>query len=131
MAFSSGAALAATLLIRKMQQNPIDQHLKPIFKCAIFFCGGIPAVFQKDEYRLVDPNEDGILLRIPTAHIWGSQDKEYPDYGPVLYNSCQEDLRERFIHHGGHVIPGSKDRIGVQNAVRLIKNVMQKALAAH
>ena len=42
MAFSSGAALATTLLLYKQQKNPVEQRLHPLFKCAIFFSRGIP-----------------------------------------------------------------------------------------
>ena len=131
MAFSSVAALAATILIHK-QQNQTRGQLYPLFKCAVFFSGGIPgdpvALFQRNEIRLLDPRVDQEVIKIPTAHIWGANDNLYPSFGPVLKDLSVSDLRQEFVHQGGHEIPGPRDRNGVSNSVRIIKRTIEKAL---
>lgn len=131
MAFSIGAALAAMLLIQEHQETPIQQQLKPIFKCAIFFSGGIPcdpALLRRErKTRRCEKESNGIIIHIPTAHIWGANDTLYPKFGPVLKDLCLSELREEFIHEGGHEIPGSKDKIGVANTVKIVKRTIERA----
>jgi hypothetical protein len=131
MAFSSGASLAATLLIGKQQTHTKGKLCLP-FKCAIFFSGAIPVdpipLLQRSEIRRLDPKADKEIIKIPTAHIWGANDTLYPDFGPVLRDLSLSDLREEFVHQGGHEIPGPKDRNGVSNSLRIIKRTIEKAL---
>ena len=131
MAFSSGAALAATLIIRKTQQNMWEQNLSPVFKCAFFFSGGIPGVLERDEVRAADPSREGTIIKIPTAHFWGSNDKEYPQFGHLLYELCVRDTRERYVHSGGHNVPDSKDMHDLENTLRVMRSVILKTLCSH
>ena len=130
LAFSNGAGLAATLLIFQERKQSTQLSAPPLFKCAIFFCGGVPAdpndMLEKKELRRLAP-EDGVQTRIPTAHIWGRNDMIYPTFGPVLRSLCQKDLREEYVHNGGHDIPSS-DKLAVANSVRVIKKTIDKAL---
>lgn len=132
MAFSQGAGLAASLMIHKLQQAPREAQLRPVFRCAIFFSGGVPEdpsiLLAGDvERRLMCFEEDGELIGIPTAHIWGANDHLYPTFGPVLSKLCHSGQRADFIHQGGHEIPGPKDPDGVLNAIRVIKRAIQRA----
>ena len=126
MAFSSGAALAASLLIYKLQQNPEKARLNPIFKCAVFFSGGVPILVQGKSVHAIDPDASVQLINIPTANIWGANDKLYPDYGPVLKMVCRADVAETFVHQGGHELPGSKDETAVTSSVRIIKRTIER-----
>ncbi|KAK7745869.1 hypothetical protein SLS53_002587 [Cytospora paraplurivora] len=130
MAFSQGAGLAAALLIHQLQRAPREAKLRPVFRCAIFFCGGVPedpsAVYGAAR-RLMSFEEDGEVIQIPTAHIWGAHDHTYPTFGPVLSKLCSSSQRADFIHHGGHEIPGPRDPDGVLNAVRAIQRAIQRA----
>jgi hypothetical protein len=92
IAFFSGAALAASLLIAKEKENSFLQRTKPVFKCAIFFSGGIPATIDDNKTYVLNPEASGQFIKVPTVHIWGANDKQYPCFGPVLYDMCAEDL---------------------------------------
>lgn len=132
MAFSEGAGLAAMLMIHKVQCSPMEQHLHPVFKCAIFFSGGVPAdpgtLEQREEVRFLDYERDGELIGVPTAHIWGKNDMEYPAFGPVLSRLCKADLRKVFIHEGGHEVPGRKDPPAMGTVVQIIRHTIAVAL---
>ncbi|KAA8564178.1 hypothetical protein EYC84_011125 [Monilinia fructicola] len=132
LAFSSGAALAATLIIHKQQQNPKQERLSPTFKFAVFFSGGTPgdpaALLQRGEIRYLQSNSRH-TIHIPTAHIWGANDNLYPSFGPILRDLCDSELREEFVHEGAHEIPGSADKKGVASATRIIKRTIERALS--
>ena len=133
MGFSEGAALAAMLMIRKSRQDHVAQHVKPLFKCAVFFGGGVPAdptALEHGEFRLLDSESIGEPISVPTAHIWGKNDREYPTFGPVLSQLCKADSRSVFIHEGGHEVPGSRDRASVISAAQIIRRVIAEALDA-
>ncbi|KAI0552829.1 serine hydrolase FSH [Xylaria curta] len=132
MAFSSGAALVASLMVHKLQKDPEKERLNPVFRCAIFLCGGPPedplgAI--SGQRRRMDFESDGEIIRIPTAHIWGANDQLYPTFGPVLSRLCCSDLRSDYIHDGGHEIPGPKDPKAVIKAVHVINRAIERALA--
>lgn len=134
MAFSQGAGLAATLMIRKLLQEPAQQRINPLFKCAIFFSGGIPgdpAALGKNELRPLSYDTDGEVIGVPTAHIWGSNDQQYPTFGPVLSQLCKREMRTVFIHQGGHEIPGSSSKDAVTATVHAIRRTIAKATSAH
>ena len=131
MAFSQGAGLAASLMLRDLQQTP-QTHEAPLFKCAIFFSGGVPAdpvALSRGEMRLLDAATDGSPLRLPTAHIWGRNDAEYPTFGPVLSGLCSPNEREVVVHDGEHEVPGSRDRDAVNASVRAVRRTVERALS--
>ena len=131
--FSEGAALAAMLTMRKSRQANLSRQIGLPFKCAIFFSGGVPAdvrALERGELRLLDGTEDEELIDLPTAHIWGRNDKEYPTFGPVLHRLCKFDSRFMYIHNGGHEVPGWSDRDAVISATRIIRRVIAEALDA-
>lgn len=144
MAFSEGAAVAAGLLIQHIHQ---PRGSTPPFRFAIFFSGGIPAdpgplnlaandFSAKNEdgnmssraERPMDFEHDGEVIDVPSAHIWGSSDDIYPDFGPVLCKLCTKDQRSVFVHRGGHEIPRSGDE--VKKAVKIIEKTIDRALMA-
>lgn len=135
MAFSQGAGLAASLIIHRIRQEQAQQRTSssspPLFRCAIFFCGGVPedptAAIEGKERRLLSFEEDGELIDIPTAHIWGRHDKLYPTFGPVLSKLCKASEREDFVHEGGHEIPGPRDPAAVAKTVQVIKRTLTRA----
>ena len=130
MGFSEGAAIAASLMIHKLQQDPRQQMLNPLFKCAVFFSGGVPVrsgIEPKESLQLVNASDTG-MIEIPTAHIWGGNDRLYPTFGPVLSQLCRKDRRAVFIHKGGHEIPSSKSPEEVAKVVRLINKTIEKSM---
>jgi dienelactone hydrolase len=128
--FSLGATLAASLMAHKLRKNPQKERLHPTFRCAIFFCGGVPEIFSMEDCadrRLLSYETDGELIEIPTAHIWGANDHLWPTFGAVLSKLCRQDQRAIFIHPGGHEIPGPKDQDSLLQAIRVIKRTVERA----
>ncbi|KAG9201296.1 hypothetical protein G6514_005844 [Epicoccum nigrum] len=143
-AFSEGAGLAASLLIRMARLNGssiaaaagvgveyvaggiqgpgADLHL---IKCAVFFSAGVPR--DPETGRLMDAAIDGEVIDVPTAHIWGENDNMYPSFGPVLSRLCKTDVKEVYVHDGGHRIPGAGDMEAVKNCVSVIKKTTELA----
>lgn len=76
---------------------------------------------------MLSVEEDGEVIQIPTAHIWGANDLTYPKFGKVLSKLCREDSRAIYIHPGGHEIPGPKNEDALQNAIRVIKRTIERA----
>ena len=128
LAFSQGAALAATFIIRKFNQDPKQQHINSVFKCAIFISGGIPrdpAALLYDEMRSLDYPTDGEVIPVPTAHIWGSNDLLSPS---ELSRLCKSQGRTTFIHGGGHEVPGSRSKDAVTGTVHAIRRTIDKTV---
>lgn len=131
LAYSHGAAFAATYMIQQAQLYPT---LPPPFKCAIFFSGGIPLdpfALERDEIRRLDPRKDGKPLKLPTAHIWGTNDKLYPDTSSVLSQLCEDGLKFEFVHEEGHDIPNARAEGALLGAAKVIRRTVDRALTAH
>jgi predicted esterase len=131
LAFSQGAGLAASLIIQQAQQQPTAYMLRPVFKCGIFFSGGIPgdpSSLRRGEIRPMKVEQDGEVIHIATAHIWGDKDDQYPDFGPVLAQMCSKENRETVIWDGKHEIPGLSGAKGVEEAAAAIKKTIQRVL---
>lgn len=120
--FSLGAMLAATLLIRRAR------ILAPVpFKLAIFFSGCPPSDpdgLVEGQFRAIHAGE---LIKIPTAHVWGSVERGEADWPPALRDTCARELREEFVHDGGHEVPGSRDRASVMSTVQAIRRTVWRA----
>lgn len=129
ISFSLGATLAASLMIHKLRKNQRKELLQPTFRCAVFFCGGLPEEMSADgkNRRVLSFEQDGELIQFPTAHVWGANDQVYPEFGTVLSKLCLKDSRAVFVHPGGHEIPGPKDEQSLQGAIRVIKQTIERA----
>ncbi|KAF7953325.1 hypothetical protein EAE96_006536 [Botrytis aclada] len=132
IAFSSGASVAASLIIHQKILRKRQECVKFNFKCAIFFSGGIPvdptALLEREEFVILQPDLHGEIIDLPTAHIWGCNDQLYPMFGPVLADLCKRDLRETFIHEGGHNIPGPDNKTAVAEIVKIFNRTVERAL---
>ncbi|MCJ1263261.1 hypothetical protein MMC22_003131 [Lobaria immixta] len=129
LAYSHGAVFAATYMIQQAQLHPMSP---PPFKCAIFLSGGIPADhlgLERDELRLLDP-KDGKPLKLPTAHIWGANDELYPGTSAILSDLCDEKMRWVFVHEEGHDVPSARAKDAILGAARVIRRMVDMALAA-
>ena len=126
LGFSQGAGLAATYLARLSR----DQPSKPLpFKCAIFFCGPIPfdpQYLDDGEMRFMDPKATGPLLGLPTANIWGRNDKVWPGSSEVLWELCDVMYKNTYVHDEGHSIPGPRAKEAVEGCVRAIRRVIEQ-----
>lgn len=121
--FSTGASLGATLLIQYANSDNERSLSHPPFKLAVFFSGLEPAdpklLAEKGERKLIKPSEEP-LIRIPTAHIWGINDRKWSKSSQNLSEICEKNSRNVFVHEGAHEIPGAKDRTGLMGAVHAI-----------
>ena len=131
MAFSQAAVLAVSLLLQRAEQDPFKARLYPVFRCAVFFCGGVPEDLRwlrgEGPRRLMRWEEDGEIIEIPTVHIWGKNDEVNPDCGTVLSKMCRAREREEFVHEGGHNVPGPRDATVVERVAMLIKRTIERA----
>ncbi|KAK3321990.1 serine hydrolase FSH [Apodospora peruviana] len=130
--YSQGASLAATYLIRTAQRHPSA----PLpFRCAIFFSGGRPLDPRSlDEDRLVLINPDGVtdaVVAMPTANIWGRNDRLWPGSSEILFKLCDPAVRSSCIHDEGHDIPGARAKDAIQGSVRAIRRAIDKANLSH
>ena len=134
MAFSQGAILATTLILRRSWQDCKEHYADPIFKCAIFLCGGQPRdplALLRNEFRVLDYATDGEVIHMPTANIWGASDPENPTYGLPLSRLCSARLRTSFIHSEGHEVPGSRNQDAMSGMLGCIRGTFERALARH
>lgn len=124
MGFSEGGGVAATLLV--------EDSRRPFagFKCAIFFCASPaldPDQIRTGVQRNISHEIDGVVVNIPTAHIWSKGGNIWPDMGQSVVPLCQEKLREEFIHRLGHTIPGAHSAEGLKDTVRIIERTIEKS----
>ena len=76
MGFPQGAALAATLILRD-RESTNEQGLSAYpqeqsFKCAFFLSGQLPfdcAGLMREDIRQLDPDQDNVRLKFPTANF--------------------------------------------------------------
>lgn len=125
MGFSEGGTVAAFMLTED-KRRPFGD-----FKCAIFFSAGPPPdpdAVRSGIIRHVDPVTDGVVLEIPTAHIWSDivEIDSVRAHRP-LAQLCDEELRQEFIHDLGHDVPGSKLTRGLEGALRAIEHTIETA----
>jgi predicted esterase len=124
MGFSEGGAVAAFMLIED-SRHPFGK-----FQCAIFFSAAVPFdpdVARTGDIRWVDPSTDGVLLNIPTAHMWSKTGDVNSERAQSLVQLCEENLREVFVHDLGHDVPGSRSDVGLTGALRIIEHTIEKA----
>lgn len=125
MGFSQGATIAASFIAQEASLDPTSSS----FKGAIFFAAG--AAFTKGEvepgFRKLDPQLDGEVIQIPTAHVIGQKDSQFGD-AVELKSLCAKHWRWDLIHEGGHEIPSGKS--DMRRMVDMITNVCDAAFYA-
>ena len=127
IAFSQAAGFVASFIIRQLREsNPMHALLSPPFKCAIFFCSA-PLVAGSEFGKYLDPVVDKHRIHIPTAHVWGRNDRQVEGSGLWLSELCVKDGTEVFIHEGGHEVPGRRTPDAMRGAVRVIRKTIERA----
>ncbi|KAI0376972.1 DUF341 domain protein [Hypomontagnella monticulosa] len=128
LAFSQGATIAATYIVRKLKANSeLEKFISP-FKCAVFFSAGgayDPNLLLSGEIRLLTQDSDGEMIPIPTVHVWGRNDTAIN--AAEVSGICDPGSREVFVHEGGHEIPGARMNAEVKSIVRAIRRVVYMA----
>lgn len=142
--FSQGGALAATLiaaeergLIKKGPPTAVgggSARTTQLPKCAILMSCGLPwdyAALQAGQSRRLTSDQDGCCIRMPTAHIWGSNDTtRYPGNHDVAL-LCDETARVEVVHTAGHGVPSGSKSQELAEIVSAIEQTMQKAVFAN
>jgi hypothetical protein len=130
IAFSEGAAVAASLIVDRIRSAASMQPSPFHFKCAIFFCGANPVeaeAVKRGEIIYLNGGKHGRIIDIPTAHIWTRDDNVHPGFGESLSGLCEESVMEEYIHALGHTIPGAQSGDGVFETVRVIRRTLERA----
>jgi hypothetical protein len=113
LAFSAGATLAATYLAQLSSSR--QTSLPEPIKLAIFLSGVSPVSLSSltsGEFRRLSLEEDGEVINIPTAHVYGMRDERFPGSSAVLETLCKREKRAVFVHEGGHPIPAGRRELG-------------------
>lgn len=129
--FSIGAALLASYLIREVALHPT----KPLpVKCAIFLSGGAPLnheALARGEIELLDSAANMPLLPgLPTAHIWGRNDKLWAVRSEVLAGVCDSEEATIFLHDEAHSVPGARAKEALLGSARAIRRMVGKVALA-
>lgn len=128
LAFSQGAGLAAMYLVHKTLQQP-KEHMP--FKVAILLsCVAVydpVAWLEQGQVRILNPDTDGQLIRIPTAHVWGQEDGLRLE-AETIRKLSDEESRAAFVHGGGHEVPGLSTHGAVKGAVQAIRRAVTLAM---
>lgn len=121
LAFSQGASLAAMHIVRKAVQEPLQP---PPFKFAVLIsCSSVydpKAWLENGEVHVMQAEEVGTIINIPTAHIWGADD-QFRDEAEGVKNLSRTDVASFVMHSGGHEVPraiSKKDLADCTKAMR-------------
>ncbi|KAI0837071.1 serine hydrolase FSH [Hypoxylon sp. FL0890] len=127
MGFSEGGTVGAMMLVEDARHGSFGG-----FKCAVFFSAAPPFdpdLIRSGVLKYVDPATDGVLLTIPTAHIWSqTAGADEIEVHQRLSQLCDEKVREVFLHDLGHDVPGSKSDKGLAGTLRAIEHVIENAM---
>jgi Serine hydrolase (FSH1) len=102
MGFSGGAVLAASYIMQEEQSQRV-----PPFQCAIFLSSAA-SVVELTYLGLLDDHGDVLrnsIIRMPTVHIWGVNDRTAPSGGADLSKLCDPTQRLTMVHNGAHEFP--------------------------
>lgn len=116
--FSNGALLAANMIIEDTRLGTLDPNLKLVILLSP------PRI---DNLGFSKGKVDEILIHLPSAHVWGSNDTICSDTPSIIADICARDVRSTFVHNCGHEIPGGKDKEMVIGVVRVIRRAINAA----
>ncbi|KAI1176831.1 serine hydrolase FSH [Nemania sp. FL0916] len=117
--FCEGASVASTILAHDKEWPNSTVGVK----CAIFFAGLPP--LNLVTARRCDVALDGVLVRVPTVHIW---DKESdPDGCQELADVCIEASREVLNHDLGHGVPNLRSDPAWRKMIHAIERTIERA----
>ncbi|KAJ6127371.1 hypothetical protein N7523_002983 [Penicillium sp. IBT 18751x] len=126
MAFSQGASIILGWMINKQREAKRVSSQQCPFKVGIFFSNPWRVydgnALANDQLVFLNPEDFEGLLDLPTAHIWGSADKDCA-LAQAISTSCVAEKRSVFIHERGHEIPAKSD------TVILMARVINRAMA--
>ncbi|KAE8554438.1 hypothetical protein EYB25_002977 [Talaromyces marneffei] len=127
--FSQGASLASALLLRNWSSGSgeSDAHgtptaNEPPFKCAVFLSGYSPY-----DYTCIHVQQmQGSTISIPTAHIWGVNERGDSGGPPALKQLCNPQIVFFHEHEGGHEVPGARNKPDLIESANIIKRMLTR-----
>jgi hypothetical protein len=129
-AFSQGTSVASAAILE--QQRGTSRTAHPPIKCAVFFCGRPPYTDAHDLEGSVEAQDqipfamaDGEIIEVPTAHIWGRNDKVEPGKASLLVEMCDNSNRFELAHDGGHEPPSARDKNALTDSVHAINRMLR------
>ena len=99
--FSQGASLVASYLFWKRLCQ--STSLEPVIRCIIMICPAVSADCRGNG-RILNAEDDGIFIDVPTAVIYGSKDQD-AKISLEFTKMCHPELCEILDHGGGHEVP--------------------------
>jgi hypothetical protein len=130
MGFSQGANLALSWMINKQREAKGGVLQQFPFKFGVFFSNpwGVYEASALESGHLVYLEEGTIegLLDLPTAHIWGSADKDH-ELALMISKACVGGKRSVFVHDRGHEIPSKTN--AVISMAKTINQAIVRALS--
>lgn len=113
----------------KLQRE--NHPLQPIFKVAIFFSATTPAeasLFMENGALKPFEGDQGTMIHISTAHIWGRNDVLWRKSSEDVARMCFSEKRSIFVHDGFHEIPGGGDKSTIIETVHTIRRAIDAAM---
>ncbi|KAJ5758193.1 uncharacterized protein N7511_006887 [Penicillium nucicola] len=108
MGFSQGTSIALGWLIQRRREASGKEPQPLPFKVGVFFSNpwGVydGAALADGRLEYLDRSAFENLLDFPTAHIWGSADRDH-EMAELVSASCVSEKRSTFVHSRGHEIP--------------------------
>ncbi|KAK0714129.1 serine hydrolase-domain-containing protein [Lasiosphaeria miniovina] len=121
--YSEGAMVGASLIVEEGLRCKRSGAPRRI-KFAIFISGAPPLKIESQDKivaQLVD--ESGIVIDIPTFHIFGCEDA-FLSSAVALFNVCDQDSARMYDHGLGHIVPRDAENVGLLS--KLLQDVVPK-----
>ncbi|KAK3319483.1 serine hydrolase-domain-containing protein [Cercophora scortea] len=126
--YSEGAMVSASLVVEEALRAAKSGRPRRI-KFAIFISGAPPLKFEGTEKivpQLVD--EVGIVIDIPTFHVFGCDDA-FLSSAVALFNVCNQENAAMYDHGLGHIVPRDAENVGLLG--NLLQNIVPKVEEAN
>jgi hypothetical protein len=125
IAFSQAVSLVSTWMIQQIKEG---KTIESTFKCAVFLSTAAAPVdykaLQEGRVQPTTAGEEGEIIDIPTAHVWGVGD-QFADQAKHFSQLCKADVGSQYVHGGGREIPGSGSKNAVTKSVNVIRRAIQ------
>ncbi|KAK0736581.1 serine hydrolase FSH [Apiosordaria backusii] len=110
--YSEGAMVGASLIVEEAERAKRSGCQRRI-KFAMFISGAPPLKFEgKDRIVAQLFDEAGIVIDIPTFHIFGCDDA-FLSSAVALFNVCEPSKSTMYDHGLGHIVPRDAENVGV------------------
>ncbi|GAB1316831.1 Serine hydrolase domain-containing protein [Madurella fahalii] len=119
--YSEGAMVGASLVVEEAMREKRTGRPRRI-KFAVFISGAPPLKFEgKDRIIAQLADEAGVVIDIPTFHIFGCDDA-FLSSAVALFNVCEPAEATLYDHGLGHVVPRDAEN------VRMLGDILEELL---